>query len=179
MIRRVFSILIAIAVLGIASGGGGGGIAQAASGFVKIIERRLPDADISVTGIGFPPRRKGSPSQKRLLAKRAATVDAYRVLAATLNGVSGYIKGGGEGCIQISGYIKGAAVTEIREFADGKVEVNLSLPITFVGKKVGEKITWDKIIADINRKGYPVYYLRKPEKQISEKEWLEITEKEG
>lgn len=178
MVKKVFSTLIASAVMGFALSSGGG-IAQAASGVVQVVEAKLPDAEISVTGTGYPPRRKVSPSQKRLLAKRAATVDAYRVLAATLNGVSGYIKGGGEGYLLVSGYIKGAAVTEIKEFADGKVEVKLSLPVTFVGKKVGEKITWDKIIADINKKGYEVYYLRKPKKQISEEEWLEITEKEG
>lgn len=179
MVRRAFGILIATAIASAVMGFvlfEWRGIARAATGVVRIVERKLPDAEIRVTGIGHPPRRRVTPSQKRLLAQRAATVEAYRVLAATLNGISGYVVGG-SGYIQVSGYIKGATVTQVREFPDGKVEMDLSLPVSLIGKGGGDKITWDKVIADINRKGYPVYYLRKPEKEISEEEWLEMIEK--
>lgn len=173
MVKKVFSILIANAVLGLVLSRGGG-LAQAASGVVRVLEDKLPKAEITATGIGYPPKRKISVAQKRLLAKRAATIDAYRTLAATVRGVEGYIIKG-SGYIQTSGYIGGVSVTQVREFADGKVEVDLSLPVSFVGYEAGGKVTWDKTIANIGKKGYPVYYLKQPKREISEEEWLELT----
>ena len=176
MVKKVFSILRATTILGFAVGSISlSGNAQTATvADVRIVENKLPNAEITATGIGYPPRRRVSPAQKRLLAQRAATVDAYRILAGTLSGISGYIEGGRSGYIRVSGYIKGAAVIQVREFADGKIEVDLSLPVSLGGKEVTRGVAWDKIIADISKKGYSVYYLRLPERKISEEEWLEL-----
>lgn len=169
MIKRV--LIIGFAMLGLVWGGAGR--AQSITGAIRVVEKELPLARIEVTGKGYPPKRDISEIKKRLLAKRAATVDAYRVMSAILNGVSGYIAGGA-GYIQTSGFIKGAEISNLRYFANGKVEVDLVLPVNFLVKGVNKNIDWDSIVRDISRKGYPVYYIEKPVRQISEEEWLEI-----
>lgn len=177
MVKRTFSILAAtIVVLGVAFLEKGN--AQTSIGVVRVVERKLPKAEVMATGIGYPPRRGLSLAQKRLLAQRAATVDAYRVLAGTLSNISGCVVEG-SGYIQVSGYIKGASVTQVREYADGKVEVDLTVPVNLRGRAIRGKTVWDRTIADINKRGYPIYYLKQPKEQISEEEWLEIIKKEG
>lgn len=169
MIKRV--LIIGLVMLGLVWEGAGR--AQSITGSIRVAEKELPLARIEVTGKGYSSKRQISETQKRLLAKRAATIDSYRVMGAVLNGVSGYVTGG-EGCIQTSGFIKGAEISDVRYFADGKVEVDLVLPINFLVKGVNKNINWDNIVRDISRKGYPVYYIEKPVQQISEEEWLEI-----
>lgn len=92
-------------------------------------------ARIEVTGKGYPPKRNISEVRKRLLARRAAVVDAYRILSSILNGVSGSIAGG-EGVLHTSGFIKGAEIKGVRYLPDGKVEVDLVLPVNFLEKGV-------------------------------------------
>lgn len=145
---------------------------------VLIVEERLPEAQLKVTGKGYPPRRGKSTTQRRLLAQRAATLDAYRTLAATLNGISGYIHGG-TGALQTSGYIQGARVSQVRNYSDGKTEVDLVLPVNLIGKEVGGRLAWDGIVRDINRQGYQSYYLVEPKGQITEEEWLQLIEKKS
>lgn len=87
---------------------------------------------IKVTGGGAPPD-KGSPAQKRLMAKRAAQVDGYRQLAEAIEGVhvdsetsvkdfvteSDVIK------TKVTALVKGAVVVATRNMSDGSVEVDL------------------------------------------------------
>lgn len=88
---------------------------------------------IMVTGSGAPPE-KGSVAQKRLMAMRAARVDAFRKLAETINGVhvnsetivkdfvteSDIIK------TQVEALIKGAEqIGEPRYISDGAVEIDM------------------------------------------------------
>jgi len=87
---------------------------------------------IKVTGSGAPPE-KGSPAQKRLMAKRAAQVDGYRQLAEAIEGVhvdsetsvkdfvteSDVIK------TRVQALVKGAVVVATRNMSDGSVEVDL------------------------------------------------------
>lgn len=177
MFRKAFNILVVtVVILGIVFCGKGN--TQAAAGVIKIIEQKLPKLQIVATGIGYPPRRKVTLAQKRLLAQRAATVDAYRTLASTLNGISGYIIKG-TGNIHVSGYVQGANISQVREFADGKVEVDLSYPVSLKGKEGGNRIILNKVVTDISKKGYPVYHVKPLKKEITEEEWLELIEKEG
>lgn len=142
----------------------------AETGIISVEERDLPRASIFATGKGFPPERDISATRKKLLTKRAATLDAYRILAATLKGVSGYIADG-NGYIQTSGYIRGAEVSNVRYFTDGKVEVDLILPVNF--RTAGSK-DWNSIMSDISGRGYPVCYSEGQAKQITEEEWLKL-----
>jgi hypothetical protein len=150
-----------------------GNNAQAGSGIINVVREDLPGAKILVTGKGYPPNKNLSSAQKHLLAKRAATIDAYRVLASTVNGVSDYIIGG-SGVVQASGFVKGAEIYDVKYFANGKVEVDVVMPVSFLGNKKSEKINWDTVISNIAKKGYPVCYSEKPVKQISEDEWMDI-----
>ncbi|MBC7541816.1 MAG: hypothetical protein H7338_03715 [Candidatus Sericytochromatia bacterium] len=89
-----------------------------------------------VIGSGAPPDR-GSPAQKRLLAKRAAVSDGYRQLAELVNGVrvnsetvvkdfvieSDTIK------TQVNALVKGAHAGEPRYLSDGTVEVDVTIAL--------------------------------------------------
>ncbi len=163
--------------------------ASRTSGVIGVVKEELPGARIEVTGIGYPPKRKIPEPQKRLLAQRAAIVDAYRVMSASLRGVSGYVINS-SGFLQTSGYIRGAEIRDIRYYINGKVEVDLILPVSFgaqplhevhaeagQAKGVNRKVDWDSIIEDISKRGYPVYYTEKQAKQITEEEWLEMRSK--
>lgn len=95
------------------------------------------DNVIKVTGTGAPPD-KGNPAQRRLMALRAAKVDAYRQLLEVTEGVhvssetivkdfvteSDVIK------TQVSGLVKGAQQAgEPRYMSDGSVEVDIQINI--------------------------------------------------
>lgn len=89
---------------------------------------RAQAAWLLVTGKGYPPRREISEPRKRLLARRAAVLDAYRLLAVRLTSTSECIIGG-TGYRHIRGFIKGAEIKDVRYFPDGKVEVDLVLSL--------------------------------------------------
>lgn len=150
--------------------------AQADSCMLNIVQEELPSARIVATGKGYPPNRNVSSAQKRMLAKRAATIDAYRVLASIVNGISGYIVEG-QGFVKSSGFVKGAEVSDVKYFANGKVEVDVIVPVNLVGNKSEGKLDWDMVVNDISRKGYSVCYSERPVKQISEEEWMQMRSK--
>lgn len=81
---------------------------------------------ISVTGKGYPPKRRISETRKRLLARRAAVVDAYRLISVRLSGMPECLPGG-SGYIHTHGFIKDAEIKNVRYFPDGKVEVDMVL----------------------------------------------------
>lgn len=108
MKKKVLSI--GLVILGLAWGG---------------ISRAQP-VWVQVTGKGYPPKKEISEMRKRLLARRAAVVDAYRLLADKLGVVSDYVIGG-SGYKQTRGFIKAAEIKDVRYFSDGKVEVDLIL----------------------------------------------------
>lgn len=92
---------------------------------------------LRVTGSGAPPDR-GSEAQKKLMAKRAATTDAYRQLAEAVNGVQvfsqttvrNFVTESDVVRIQVSAVIRGAQpVGQARYLADGSVEVDVEMPL--------------------------------------------------
>lgn len=106
-------------------------------GLICVEADKAQAAWILVTGKGYPPRREISEPRKRLLARRAAVVDAYRLLTVRLNSASECIVGG-TGHRHISGFIKGAEIKDVRYFPDGKVEVDMVLPLKGGGVCVGQ-----------------------------------------
>lgn len=115
MKKRVLSIVLII--LGLVFGG----VPMPRHGLGK-----AQAAWLLVTGKGYPPRKEISETRKRLLARRAAVVDAYRLLAEKLSGIPECIVGS-SGYKRTRGFIKGAEVKGVRYFPDGKVEVDLIL----------------------------------------------------
>ena len=93
---------------------------------------------ISATGMGVAPRFAHSPAQSFALAKRAALVDAYRLLAERVGGVKveGYdtIKNmevvRSEVRATVSNSIRNAEIIETK-FKDGMCEVQLEVVIRY------------------------------------------------
>lgn len=91
---------------------------------------------IQVTGVGTAPDR-GSVSQKRLTAERAAVADAYRQLAEVVQGVrvnaermiKDYMADSVVVKTQVNALIKGAQKTDRRFLADGSIEIDMVLPV--------------------------------------------------
>lgn len=91
---------------------------------------------IQVTGVGTAPDR-GSVSQKRLTAERAAVADAYRQLAEVVQGVrvnaermiKDYMADSVVVKTQVNALIKGAQKTDRRFLADGSIEIDMILPV--------------------------------------------------
>ena len=86
-----------------------------------------------VNGSGFPPQDVSLP-QGRLLAERAARVDAYRQLLIANKALTGETIGR-----KVEGYVRGAEVKETSSESDGKVRVIMEQPI-YGGRKIGGRI---------------------------------------
>ena len=97
---------------------------------------------ISATGMGVAPQFAHSPAQAYALAKRAAMVDAYRLLAERVGGV--HIEGRdtiknmeitrSEVRASVQNSIKNAEIVETR-FKDGMCEVDLEVVIRYADVK--------------------------------------------
>lgn len=142
MYKQVLRLMIATSIL-FGNGYGTLGIAQEKPPTeMGVIEKvGLADVDwtegvIQVTGVGTAPDR-GSVSQKRLTAERAAMADAYRQLAEVVQGVKvnaerqikDYM---GDSVViktQVNALIKGAQKTDRRFLSDGSIEIDMVLPL--------------------------------------------------
>lgn len=101
-----------------------------------------PGQKITVTGHGAPGSTVGmAASQQRLMAMRAAKVDAYRSLAEQVYGfklsggtsVSSFAAQNDQIRAYVDTFIRGARVVSMTAIADGNYEatVELDLPVTF------------------------------------------------
>lgn len=113
------------------------------------------------------PRAGCTDAQARLLAKRAATLSAYRNLLKRVGDCSGSVEKG-TGHVSVDGYIKGAFVDEVRYYSDGRVVVVLGLP---VGTKDASG-TVSGTAAEAGPEGE--YRVERPGTEISEKEWKSL-----
>lgn len=104
---------------------------------------------MTVTGTGAR-KAGGNPGQQRLLAQRAAIVDAYRQLAEAVNGVQvfsettveNYVVSNDLIKLQVSAVVRGAKIQgPTRYLSDDTVEVDVSLPIFGAGS-VAEAINF-------------------------------------
>ena len=91
---------------------------------------------IRVTGSGVAPE-SGSAAQKKLMAKRAAQVDAYRNLAEQIKGVridaettvENFMTKDDTIQTNVNTFIRGAKVVGVRYLSDGTCEVDIALPL--------------------------------------------------
>ena len=91
---------------------------------------------VTATGTGLPPQDAVNPAQARLLARRAAVVDAYRLLAETTKGVNVDAETTVENLAvssdivktKVSACIKGAQIIGEKEIPGG-YEVTMQLPM--------------------------------------------------
>lgn len=114
---------------------------RAAGGYVQNINENAQidwtKNIIKVTGTGAPPDR-GNNAQKRLMAIRAAKVDAFRQLLEVINGVhvssetvvKDFVTESDEIKTKVEGLVKGAElVGEPKYMSDGSVEVEMQIKL--------------------------------------------------
>lgn len=95
------------------------------SGLAFSQDRPGDSLQIVAIGIGRPPARASSPAQARIMAERAAFLQALRE-AAKQSGRSAppdYT-----GPIQVGATVKGFRITRITSHPDGSVEVEVTVP---------------------------------------------------
>ncbi|MBI3753302.1 MAG: hypothetical protein HY266_04550 [Deltaproteobacteria bacterium] len=93
---------------------------------------------ITAVGRGLPPKDIKNPAQAKILAMRAAKVEAYKNLLETIlkiktppdQGMKEYLDEKHIEISRIEGFIKGAKVVKEEYKDDGSAEVTLELPIT-------------------------------------------------
>jgi len=81
---------------------------------------------LTVVGIGRPPVTAQHPAQARLMAERAAIVDAYAIAARVLSGAIPQAVSGGE---EHSVFFRGGRVVQSDVMPDGSVKVFLEIPL--------------------------------------------------
>lgn len=108
----------------------------------KVVDETKPQEDdwalliIKATGSGAPPKDISGP-QARLMAQRAAQLDALRNLGENILGVEiqsktyvkDFVTQSDEIKTRFEGFIQGAKVTQIRELDDGAVEVDVEIAL--------------------------------------------------
>lgn len=101
-------------------------------------EEEWEDLIISATGKGVPPADITDPAQRRVMAERAAYLDAVRLLGENIKGVyinsnttvKDFVTQNDEIRAKFDGWIKGAKKTMVRELPDGTVEVDVEMPLS-------------------------------------------------
>jgi hypothetical protein len=94
---------------------------------------------IRATGSGAPPPSAISPAQARLMAERAAKLDAYRNLLEQAYGVQitshstvkDFVLQNDTIRSRVDAFIKGARVVDTRHLSDGSVEVEMELTLGY------------------------------------------------
>lgn len=100
-------------------------------------EERWGPKLLKATGSGIPPPGSVNPAQARLMALRAAKVDAMRNLAEQVSGVTivsdtsirDFVTKHDTIKSRVDSFIKGAWISEERELADGTMEVDMELAL--------------------------------------------------
>lgn len=85
-------------------------------------------AHVTATGRGRAPRQAKSEAQLRLMAKRAAVVEAYKNAARRM-GLARSSPEGGTGVETVGGFIRGVELKEIRYYRGGDVEVDVEFTV--------------------------------------------------
>ncbi len=126
---------------------------------------------IRATGEGLqPPGQAGT--QARLMARRAAIVDGYRKLATMRGKVVSSITGK-DYYESASAFIKGAEVIETRYYYDGRVEVDMELPVT-VGGAPTRDMSRESLGQTLRESGVAVVEVEPERRQITKEEWKQL-----
>jgi hypothetical protein len=106
---------------------------------IVVLERLKTESIIfKATGEGvYPEDSSMSSAQKKLMAKRAATVDAYRKLLEKVNEIEVNSESRLEDSLmkhdevtaKVSGFIRGAQIVDVRTEQDGIVEVDVVIEL--------------------------------------------------
>ncbi len=128
---------------------------------------------IRASGVGLEPAGY-SGAQARLMARRAAVVDGYRKLAAMRGRVWGSFTGRTYH-ESVDDFIKGAAVVETRYYYDGRVEVDMELPVD--ASAIGGAAGPARIRETLSGAGIDVVEVEPERRRITREEWEELFKK--
>jgi hypothetical protein len=128
---------------------------------------------VVATGRGRQPWRSANKAQAKLLAKRAAMVEAYKNMAGML-GMSDSRPREGTGTEHVEGFIRGARLRETRYYINGDVEVDIemAIPTGSVGEGSSESAAQKAQVKDAE-----LLFVEKGGGTISESEWRELLSK--
>lgn len=152
-IAAVFTVFTLLAAAGLSASGGlveprGAGEIDWSGGFVEAAGRAVPPAEAT------------NPAQVRLMAERAAKVDAQRNLVETLKGVRvasettvrDFMQASDRIQTSVNGVVKGAVALETKFEEDGSVTVRLRAPLW---GNLSESV-YDYLVRNpLPRKAYP------------------------
>ena len=121
-----YSVMLAAAFAAASAAGAG----RAPSAFSAAEAAMTPAATgrVRATGRGRLPRRAGSEAQRRLMARRAAVVEAYKNAAMRL-GMGRSVVSAGTGTETVNGFIRGVELIETRYYRDGGVEAEVEFTV--------------------------------------------------
>jgi hypothetical protein len=111
---------------------------QTIAGIIVLETLKTETVTIKATGEGVAPNGSSmTNAQKRLLAKRAATVDAYRKLLEQTKLIqvdsetrlSDHMVENDSLTAKVSGYIRGAEIAEYRQLDDGIAQVDVAIKL--------------------------------------------------
>ncbi len=125
---------------------------------------------LHTTGVGQEPKRSLSSVQKRLLAKRAATVNGYRNLLRANTHFPEESPQFPFVVEEVSGFLKGVEVEQTRFFSDGRVEVDMRVPLTGTVTSF-EQFKEFFVIQSIP---VPVYEVKTEKKYITKEEYEQL-----
>ncbi|MCX6356845.1 MAG: hypothetical protein NT045_03050 [Candidatus Aureabacteria bacterium] len=107
-------------------------LAAAATGSRPCIAQSIPASPravepVIVTGRGKAPPYRESKAKQRLMARRAAMLEAYKNVAKVVGRTEGDVRRG-TGTERVEGFVVGARLIETRYYGNGDAEVDLELP---------------------------------------------------
>ena len=165
IIRLIPVVLIFCAYLPIASAGGPYWVDERAG-------------SLTVVGTGRPPATALQPAQARLMAERAAVVDAYGTAARVLSGAIPQAVSGGQGH---SLFFRGGKVVQSDVLPDGSVNVHLEIPLSaeLVPRVKGAAPTLDETLSQeaekpgISHEEFVARHRVRAPRVITLREWIE------
>ena len=103
---------------------------------------------VTVTGMGAQPVRSANPAQARMMARRAAVADAYRLLAESIKGVNVDAETTVENMMvssdiirtKVSACIQGAQIVSEKEIPGGGYEVTMMVPLFGVTNSIAQAV---------------------------------------
>ena len=156
----------------------GTGVARAEDGkqiFLTIdedaVQQRPCSAILEATGVGKAPRGR-SPAQARLLAERAAKVQAYRNLIRSVDRLSPLIQGEA-GIVASTGFIHGVKVVEKIYLPGGRVKIRMIMNLNFANTETACD-AW--IMEKIKMYNIPVFRVDRKIVEVSERDWIELNQ---
>jgi len=166
-VQRTAGYGVILAAAFAAASAAGAGRAPAALPAADAAMTPAATSRVRATGRGRLPRRAGSEAQRRLMARRAAVVQAYRNAAMTL-GMGRSAVSAGTGAETVNGFIRGVELIETRYYRNGDVEAEVEFTVPAAAVQAAPPAE------DPGRDGEGLLMVERGGGPMAEEEWREI-----